>query len=159
MIPLGYVKYEEKENAYIVYREEWSYLTKYTRITQKLEKGIDLRWHPLLLNSKLRFASSWKKMAANSYDNAYGTAVAGKAPFPCGKDFPRMRRVVIPLIEEHMAETCANNSSNAYIYKQNAHPAFGHAFVLEHFGDNVEANPKTDGKHESIPSNSDKTVD
>lgn len=73
---LSYVKYEEKENAYIVYREEWSYLTKYTRITQKLEKGIDLRWYPLLLNSKLRFASSWKKMAANSYDNAYDNIIA-----------------------------------------------------------------------------------
>ncbi len=72
---------------------------------------------------------------------------------------PRVRRIVVPLVEEYMTEACADNGSHTYIYEQDAEPAFGDAFALEHAGYYIKANPKSDGEHQSVPAYGDKAVD
>ncbi len=92
-------------------------------------------------------------------NDAYGASVAGETALPGGKYLPRVRRIVVPLVEEYMTEACADNGSHTYIYEQDAEPAFGDAFALEHAGYYIKANPKSDGEHQSVPAYGDKAVD
>lgn len=70
------VRYEEKEGGYVVYREAWDSPVRLRTVVSKLEAGFDPRWYPLLLQSKDRFDTRFRKQA-RSYDNGYDAMVAG----------------------------------------------------------------------------------
>lgn len=71
------VRYEEKEGGYVVYRESWESPVRLRTVVLKLEAGLDPRWYPLLLKSKDRFDTRFRKMVRNSFDNGYDAMVAG----------------------------------------------------------------------------------
>ena len=71
------VRYEEKEGGYVVYRESWESPIRYRTVVSKLKAGLDPRWYPLLLKSKNRFDSRFRKLVRSSFDNGYDAMVAG----------------------------------------------------------------------------------
>lgn len=71
------VRYEEKEGGYVVYREAWESPVRFQTVVSRLEAGIDPRWYSLLLNSKDRFDSRFRKMVRNGFDNGYDAMMAG----------------------------------------------------------------------------------
>ena len=79
--------------------------------------------------------------------------------FPYFDNIPGVLRIVIPVVEKHMAEPCAYYSAKYHIYKQCAYPLFGHAFVLEDAVHYLISYPETYRKSQSIPSDGDKAVD
>ena len=62
-----------------------------------------------------------------------------------------MCRVVRPFVEKYVAESCADNRTDQKVGQQDAEPAFGCAFVLEHACHDVVAYKESDGESESIP--------
>lgn len=70
-----------------------------------------------------------------------------------------MGAVVVPLVEEHVTETGADNCGYAHVDEQGSKPALGRSLALEHASHNVEAKHKAYGKHQSIPPYGNKTVD
>lgn len=71
------VRYEEKEGAYVAYREAWDSPVRFRTVASRLEEGLDPRWYPLLLQSKNRFDSRLRKQVRSSFDNGYDAMVAG----------------------------------------------------------------------------------
>ncbi len=77
--------------------------------------------------------------------------MAGQTAFPGIKYLDRVLRVVVPGVEEHVAKAGSYNSAYAHIQQQCAQPALRRAFVAEHTGYYVEADPEANGKHEAVP--------
>lgn len=71
-----HVKYEENTRTYVVYRESLDTPVRFHTVVSRLKQGMDLRWYPLLLNSKDRFASYFRKLMRGSYDNTYDAMLA-----------------------------------------------------------------------------------
>ena len=90
----------------------------------------------------------------HSYDDADGAAMAGEAAFPCGQNLERMLRVIIPLVEEHMAQTGTHDGGNGHIDEQRAHPLLGRSLAAIHTGHHIEAYPEADGEHKPVPAHS-----
>ena len=83
--------------------------------------------------------------------HAHHAAVAGQAAFPCVKYLNRVLRIIVPLVEEHMAQARAYHGAGGHPQQQYAQPSLGRALALEHFGHYIESYPESDGEHESVP--------
>ncbi len=73
---LMHVRYEEKEGCYVAYREPLDSPFRFRSLVSKLEEGLDLKWYPLLLKSKDRFNSCFRKWGREGFDNTYDTMMA-----------------------------------------------------------------------------------
>ena len=58
--------------------------------------------------------------------------MAGEATLPNADDLLGMKRIVVPLIEEDMAEPGTDDGADHDVSKEYAHPTFGGTLMAEH---------------------------
>ena len=62
-----------------------------------------------------------------------------------------MLGIVVPRIKEHVSQACAHYRSYDDIDQQDAQPAFGSAFALEHLLYDLIAEHEADYEHHAVP--------
>ena len=94
-----------------------------------------------------------KREAEDTDDYADSATVGGEAAVPYLDDFGGVGAVVVPFVEENVAEASANDCACQSPHQKDSEPAFGSTFVSEHASYDFVANQESEGKHHSIPAN------